>query len=549
MSDFSKKGIQIVNSLVNTWTNKYSFLTKYLEKKDNSFTFQCEFSLPCPDLPIPKATVKVFFFIENTGSITYRFENDSLIHTPDKTVSSSLMEKWIERFLEKKSRTSKILFLGTEYEATRIKDSRIDRIIEEMNYKPEKKDLRRLSNSLISLNDEVFNKNDNEKDGERDLLETMRKVLFDVFRSFDKEDLGIVSFNEFEDILRSLNLQINSDDFHNLVHSCDINKNGVIEYDEWIPIGAEIIYGWWLKNQTEQHLRIKEEEFLFEAIMILYNDEIHMISNSIALECKKLDEDELGTVPHSEFRKLLEKKASLLTPIEIDGICKFIKRKYSCDFPYKNTYNAILEFKINTIKNGLMESRLNEMDVYLRGIFKSFEEEKPGFIHVNNVAKALRGSDKMILSNIQIFMLQSFTEKDEFGMIDFNENSRFMGEMIKRFFAPIFLQKKAKLLALKPVKFNELMEGWTEEAIKMELNSIFHKFDENKDNLLDKNEYKKCLRLSKIKLSEEEIELLWQSGHKKDNEGLDIEEFCLHFYSLLRFLRNNVALEKLALTS
>ena len=31
-------------------------------------------------------------------------------------------KKWLEKYLEKKAMTSKILFLGTEFEATRIKD-------------------------------------------------------------------------------------------------------------------------------------------------------------------------------------------------------------------------------------------------------------------------------------------------------------------------------------------------------------------------------------------------------------------------------------------
>jgi hypothetical protein len=41
--------------------------------------------------------------------------------------------------------------------------------------------------------------------------------------------------------------------------------------------------------------------------MILYNDEIHMISKSIIQECLKADEDELGTTKIADFKKLLEK--------------------------------------------------------------------------------------------------------------------------------------------------------------------------------------------------------------------------------------------------
>lgn len=69
-------------------------------------------------------------------------------------------------------------------------------------------------------------------------------------------------------------------------------------------------------------------------------------------------------------------------------------------------------------------------------------------------------------------MIQSFAEKDENGMVDYIVNSRFMGEMLKRFFAPSSIKKKAKLLSMPIVKFNELMDGWTEESIRIEINSV-----------------------------------------------------------------------------
>jgi len=42
--------------------------------------------------------------------------------------------------------------------------------------------------------------------------------------------------------------------------------------------------------------------------MILYNDEIHLISKSILEECYKIDEDDsLGTIKNTELKKLFEK--------------------------------------------------------------------------------------------------------------------------------------------------------------------------------------------------------------------------------------------------
>ena len=68
-----------------------------------------------------------------------------------------------------------------------------------MNYRKETIDRRRLSLSLLSNADDIFNQKA-DKDNEREQMENMRKALFDVFRSFDKEDLGIVSFKEFEEV-------------------------------------------------------------------------------------------------------------------------------------------------------------------------------------------------------------------------------------------------------------------------------------------------------------------------------------------------------------
>ena len=41
--------------------------------------------------------------------------------------------------------------------------------------------------------------------------------------------------------------------------------------------------------------------------MILYNDEIHLISKTIIQECVKADEDELGTIKNADLKKLFEK--------------------------------------------------------------------------------------------------------------------------------------------------------------------------------------------------------------------------------------------------
>ena len=93
----------------------------------------------------------------------------------------------------------------------------------------------------------------------------------------------------------------------------------------------------------------------------------------------------------------------MLTENEIEGILKLAKKKYyDNNLPYLELYNLVIYFKITNIKNGLMESSQDKMDLYLIGLFQKFEEKKKNFIHINNLTMALRNSNKIILSNIQV---------------------------------------------------------------------------------------------------------------------------------------------------
>lgn len=148
-------------------------------------------------------------------------------------------------------------------------------------------------------------------------------------------------------------------------------------------------------------------------------------------------------------------------------IMKIAKKKYNTNIPYEDIPDLILSFKLRVIKHGLMESNLNKMDLYLRELFKKYEKGKPGFIHVSDVGNALRSSEMIVLSNVQvrininlfffylikilfgiffdflkIYMIQTFLDKDDNGLIDYMASCKFVGELIKRFFSPTMLDKK-----------------------------------------------------------------------------------------------------------
>ena len=55
----------------------------------------------------------------------------------------------------------------------------------------------------------------------------------------------------------------------------------MVHYEDFTAIGSEIVFGYFLKSQVENKIHNKDEEFLIEAILILYNHEIHDITKNI----------------------------------------------------------------------------------------------------------------------------------------------------------------------------------------------------------------------------------------------------------------------------
>jgi len=63
-------------------------------------------------------------------------------------------------------------------------------------------------------------------------------------------------------LLFVLSLEVDKEQWDELMHTADQNKNGIIEYAELLHLGAEIIHGIFMKNQALKKLREREEEYL-----------------------------------------------------------------------------------------------------------------------------------------------------------------------------------------------------------------------------------------------------------------------------------------------
>jgi len=81
-----------------------------------------------------------------------------------------------------------------------------------------------------------------------------------------------------------------------------------------------------MKNQAIKQLVDREDEYLQQSILMLYNDEIHTAHKTLLAECVKLDEDETETIKISDTQKIFEKHSEFFNPNEIEELIRIITK-------------------------------------------------------------------------------------------------------------------------------------------------------------------------------------------------------------------------------
>lgn len=101
---------------------------------------------------------------------------------------------------------------------------------------------------------------------------------------------------------------------------------------------------------------------------------------------------------------------------------------------YEGLQKELLDFKLETLKKGLIESNLNNLEVYLREIFDPYDRDKFGRIHINDMLLALQKSEKIALTRSQRYVLKSIVDRDEKDVVSYIHSSKQIAELLKRFY-------------------------------------------------------------------------------------------------------------------
>ena len=101
----------------------------------------------------------------------------------------------------------------------------------ELNYKAVHKEFLHLAPEVLQAADEL-ELIEEFAQSEQQQIRQMKAAMFNAFRAVDSEDIGILSYNEFKQVLDFLNLSLSPAEVKWIQSTVDKNGNGLIEYEE-----------------------------------------------------------------------------------------------------------------------------------------------------------------------------------------------------------------------------------------------------------------------------------------------------------------------------
>ncbi|KXX73933.1 Calmodulin [Madurella mycetomatis] len=126
----------------------------------------------------------------------------------------------------------------------------------------------------------------------------------EVFNAFDTDGTGDITASELGQVMRKLGLNPSNEELDDLVNEADLNKDGVISFDEFLALMS--------KDVKE----VDAEEELLNAF-------------------KVFDKDGSGTISSDELRNVLKSLGEILTDDEVEQMVQLADRNGDGQIDYK----------------------------------------------------------------------------------------------------------------------------------------------------------------------------------------------------------------------
>ena len=149
-------------------------------------------------------------------------------------------------------------------------------------------------------------------------LKSLRGQLVSLFKELDLDHNGYLTFDEFEELMARSQVGIGGSDLRTVLDEADDNGNGVVDYDEFIPLAIDMILAFRARSSAQEWVRRKDCQVDEEVIRKMGKTDMAFIVDTMLMRVAESDPKKSGTVRLSDLRKQLMLLAAKLGLVDAE---------------------------------------------------------------------------------------------------------------------------------------------------------------------------------------------------------------------------------------
>mmetsp|Transcript_129324 Transcript_129324/g.374493 ORF Transcript_129324/g.374493 Transcript_129324/m.374493 type:complete len:423 (-) Transcript_129324:186-1454(-) len=248
-------------------------------------------------------------------------------------------------------------------------------------------------------------------------MEDIERIIKELFEKYDKDQSGVLDPTEFKTLMSDLQQRLDfpKDEVLRFLAEVDINSDGQVEYQEFIPLAMQIIQGMFAKKRLEQRMDEVEQHAQDLLVHGMSRDEFTELVSSLF---ERMDSDGSGILSKQEFVQALMSMDLGLTRREINSVMFQIDKDQDGNVSYREFLPVAFDLLVKLTSLHMLDTELenDELAQYLVDLFKARDTDMLGTLSVEDVRDMLHEA-MLGLSRMQIYAVISEADVGADGQI------------------------------------------------------------------------------------------------------------------------------------
>jgi len=241
-------------------------------------------------------------------------------------------------------------------------------------------------------------------------IEEIESIVKELFQKYDVDGSQYLDPQEFRALMEDLQQRLGfpEDQILLFLAEADMNADGMIEYEEFIPLALQIIQAIYAKRHVARVIETVEKHAEDLLVRGMDREELTDLINSIF---ERIDQDQSGNLSKQEFVAALTSMELGLTRREINTIMFKIDQDNDGNISYREFVPFAFDLLQKLTSLRLLESELedDELAQYLIDLFKAKDTEMTGLLYVDEIRDLLHQA-MLGLTRMQIYTVISEAE-------------------------------------------------------------------------------------------------------------------------------------------